>query len=293
MEGRGRDPSAAGKGAGPSAAARADAPLLQSCMPCRAVQALSCCVKWRSRALPSSPAPRPAPLALLHMQVVLLGWCSSQRDMEVVRKVLQQVSAGSDGSRGKGSSWRAGGHPSSQAAAHGRLCIAIALPAHTRAGPCPTHPQRVHKLCTHPWGHVDAAQMCRAYKAEGGRTLVVMTQRSKLEMEAAFWRWLPEARRHGSTLVFRCAPQGWVGGGAHVERTRGAHRPRVGGCVSYEGAARSSQEPAGAFSSSAPVPRHLPPVPSLPHLNTAGRAARWCRPTCARWRPRMPRWLSS
>jgi hypothetical protein len=30
-----------------------------------------------------------------------------------------------------------------------------------------------------------------------------MTQRSKPEMEANFWRWLPAEQRHGTQLVFR------------------------------------------------------------------------------------------
>jgi hypothetical protein len=33
--------------------------------------------------------------------------------------------------------------------------------------------------------------------------IVVLTQRSKLEMEGMFWRCLPEPARHGTKLVFR------------------------------------------------------------------------------------------
>lgn len=33
--------------------------------------------------------------------------------------------------------------------------------------------------------------------------VVVLTQRSKLEMETFFWRCLPESKRHGTKLVFR------------------------------------------------------------------------------------------
>ncbi len=45
--------------------------------------------------------------------------------------------------------------------------------------------------------------MCVAYKPEGGTTVVVLSQRSKLEMEATFWRCLPATQRHGTKLVFR------------------------------------------------------------------------------------------
>ncbi len=33
--------------------------------------------------------------------------------------------------------------------------------------------------------------------------VVVLTQRSKLEMENMFWRCLPKSKRHGTKLVFR------------------------------------------------------------------------------------------
>ena len=70
-------------------------------------------------------------------QVLILGWCDSQRDLEVVQKVV--------------------------------------------------------------------SQLCHAYEAEGGRVIVVMTQRAKLELEALFRRILPPPQRFGSQLVFRQA----------------------------------------------------------------------------------------
>jgi hypothetical protein len=33
--------------------------------------------------------------------------------------------------------------------------------------------------------------------------VVVLTQRSKLEMEGIFWRCLPAAKRYGTRLIFR------------------------------------------------------------------------------------------
>jgi hypothetical protein len=35
------------------------------------------------------------------------------------------------------------------------------------------------------------------------RQVVVLTQRSKLEMEGIFWRCLPAAKRYGTRLIFR------------------------------------------------------------------------------------------
>jgi hypothetical protein len=69
------------------------------------------------------------------MQVLILSWCVSQRDLEVVRKVL--------------------------------------------------------------------SQLCLAYRAEGGTTVVVMSQRSKLEMESMATRDIPPAARYGTSIVFR------------------------------------------------------------------------------------------
>ncbi|KAI3425193.1 hypothetical protein D9Q98_008962 [Chlorella vulgaris] len=47
-------------------------------------------------------------------------------------------------------------------------------------------------------------QLCLAYRASGGRTVVVLTQHGKLEMETAFRGRIPLEQRYGSTLVFRC-----------------------------------------------------------------------------------------
>lgn len=75
--------------------------------------------------------------------MLILGWCDSQRDLEVVQKVV--------------------------------------------------------------------SQLCHAYEADGGRVIVVMTQRAKLELEALFRRILPPPQRYGSQLVFRQAgrPPAW------------------------------------------------------------------------------------
>ncbi|KAK9818136.1 hypothetical protein WJX72_007697 [[Myrmecia] bisecta] len=47
------------------------------------------------------------------------------------------------------------------------------------------------------------SQMCLAYKNDGGRVVVVMTCREKLEMEATFRRIIPETARFGTSFVFR------------------------------------------------------------------------------------------
>ena len=46
-------------------------------------------------------------------------------------------------------------------------------------------------------------QTCHAYAAEGGRVIVVMTQREKIGMEALFRRTIPPHKRDGSQFVFR------------------------------------------------------------------------------------------
>ena len=48
-------------------------------------------------------------------------------------------------------------------------------------------------------------QACHAYASEGGRIIVVMTQREKIGMEAMFRRTLPPHKRLGSQFVFRQA----------------------------------------------------------------------------------------
>lgn len=40
--------------------------------------------------------------------------------------------------------------------------------------------------CAHPWTLPRPPQICDAYRSEGGTTVVVLTQREKLEMEEAF-----------------------------------------------------------------------------------------------------------
>lgn len=45
--------------------------------------------------------------------------------------------------------------------------------------------------------------MCQGYRSDGGRTVVVLSQRPKVEMENTFRRIIPEERRFGSRFVFR------------------------------------------------------------------------------------------
>lgn len=46
-------------------------------------------------------------------------------------------------------------------------------------------------------------ELCLAYRTEGGRTIVVLTGREKLELEELFARTLPQEKRYGSRFVFR------------------------------------------------------------------------------------------
>ncbi|KAK9801967.1 hypothetical protein WJX73_003033 [Symbiochloris irregularis] len=50
-------------------------------------------------------------------------------------------------------------------------------------------------------------QLCQAYRNDGGKVIVVMTRKPKLELEATFRRIIPDSLRFGSTFVFR---QGYV-----------------------------------------------------------------------------------
>ncbi|KAK9810370.1 hypothetical protein WJX72_009592 [[Myrmecia] bisecta] len=47
------------------------------------------------------------------------------------------------------------------------------------------------------------AQVCLAYKNDGGRCIVVLTKRDKLQMEATFRRIIPDPQRFGTSFVFR------------------------------------------------------------------------------------------
>ena len=46
-------------------------------------------------------------------------------------------------------------------------------------------------------------QVCLAYKADGGRTVAVLSSRPKLEMEAIFASAIPLAKRQASRFLFR------------------------------------------------------------------------------------------
>jgi len=50
---------------------------------------------------------------------------------------------------------------------------------------------------------VHRAQLCKAYRSDGGRTIVIMSQQPKLEMEATFRRTILKNQRFGSSFVFR------------------------------------------------------------------------------------------
>ena len=46
-------------------------------------------------------------------------------------------------------------------------------------------------------------QLCLAYRNEGGRVIVVLSQVPKTEMEETFRYIIPDRQRYGSTFVFR------------------------------------------------------------------------------------------
>ena len=53
-------------------------------------------------------------------------------------------------------------------------------------------------LDSQPW-----AQLCLAFRSAGGTVAVVLSSRSKLEMEELFRRTIPEESRFGTRFVFR------------------------------------------------------------------------------------------
>jgi len=70
---------------------------------------------------------------------------------------------------------------------------------HVRDGqnpPPPLNHNNVRPLVATP-------QICSAYKTDGGRCVVVLSTRSKVEMEMTFRRIIPDEKRFGSSFVFR------------------------------------------------------------------------------------------
>ena len=60
-------------------------------------------------------------------------------------------------------------------------------------------------LCIAPLNVQAVTQLCKAYRNDGGRVIVILTQQPKLEMEATFRRTIPKNQRFGSSFVFRQA----------------------------------------------------------------------------------------
>lgn len=66
-------------------------------------------------------------------------------------------------------------------------------------------PASTHALCACTKAGADGVQICWAYRGEGGRTVVVLCARQKLDMELLFRRVLPKPARFGTRFVFRQA----------------------------------------------------------------------------------------
>lgn len=74
------------------------------------------------------------------------------------------------------------------------VSVSVPVPVHVFGGCVVGYHARGTTLCD---------QACLAYRADGGRVVVVLSSRDKLVMEAMFRRTIPEAARYGSTFVFR------------------------------------------------------------------------------------------
>ena len=119
------------------------------------------------------------------LQILVLGFCDTQRDLEVVQKILSQV------------------HKPLHHHLHaipGQLKCLLHL-CHAKL----TCQKRGHVRYDAPSMRLSMIQACHAYASEGGRIIVVMTQRDKIGMEALFRRVLPPHKRLGSQFVFRQA----------------------------------------------------------------------------------------
>jgi hypothetical protein len=137
----------------------------------------------------------PLPLCC-SLQYLVLGWCVSQRDVEVVRKIVEQLCV----------AWKPQGGttvstskeqqlfktPAPSGVAHCAELYILTSGQHRRAGCCQIDLTANPK--TTKTTHRVLAVLLQ---------IVVLTQRSKLEMEGMFWRCLPESKRFGTKLVFR------------------------------------------------------------------------------------------
>lgn len=154
--------------------------------------------------LRSAPCPPP--------QIVLLSWCTSQRDLEVVRKIVAQTCLAY---KPEGGTTVGGRQQGASAHAHRRPALAAGTVCSSRAG---------RGSASRSARQTENASAClarctiqrRPKRAKAGQPrpnpsplcarasqVVVMSARSKLEMEAIIARDLPPERRHGTKIVCR------------------------------------------------------------------------------------------
>lgn len=112
--------------------------------------------------------------------ILVLAWADTQRDREVVWKILSQVC-----------------HPPS-GCQQSRL-LPDRMDAHCW--------QFSWSMKRKQGGYITKCgvcmQLCLAYRTDGGRIIVVLSKVPKTEMEATFKVIIPEAQRYGTTFVFR------------------------------------------------------------------------------------------
>lgn len=127
------------------------------------------------------------------MQILVLSWATNRKDLEVVWKVLSQVCLWNSSSASR------------LKYEHMLLSGTLVRPGQkTLLFSCCSTISAMHQCAV-------SLQVCLAYRSDGGRVVVVLSERDKLEMEALFRRTIPEESRYGTKFVFRqvgaCAQQ--------------------------------------------------------------------------------------
>ena len=127
------------------------------------------------------------------LQICVLAWGESQRDIEMVIQILEQVCTPI---------------PASFALVYQETILDICSCLYSSC----THCLLPAVLCwLLPAEHLSSfvsdhflpMQLCAAYRAAGGKTVAVLSCRPKLEMEELFASTIPRSRRYKTRFVFR------------------------------------------------------------------------------------------
>ncbi len=153
----------------------------------------------------------------------MLGFCDSQRDLEVVQKILSQVRNMLFGCFALTVNQR----PLVSTClivnlVYVSMCSCMGIISMR----CPTQDSQSSLFTNEIVLNVSTVsclmnivlllQTCQAYASDGGRVIVVMTQREKIGMETLFRRIIPPHKRCGCNFVFRQVI--FESGGAYMKR---------------------------------------------------------------------------